>query len=439
MKDNANLSTPLLPEQRRFLARRLPEAHHWNQALLLRVPAWITPSIAQQGLQLVTRNNDGLRTILMEHSSDLGEVLPQDAQLPIDLIDLSNLTEAQCAVRFTEHCTYAQSSMCLTKGPLLRLSYLVLSDIEFRILLIVHHVVCDGFSMELLLQQWERACASVAADRSLQPPPPTTSNRSYAQWLVNVADTDDLRGQYDEWLSLARPTSSVSVEWPGVNTMASTEIVTSKIDEAATLALIKRASASRSRSAIIDMLLSAIIPTLCTVGRERTMRTNLIGHGRFGIPGQPRVHRTIGWLSTRYPISMQIDMADSISTQLSIISDHLAHVPWSGAGYGLLRYIGTDIGLREGLAAMGDPEVTVNYQGRALNFSSGKIFQAAPEYPGPTETDTGLREHIHGIDIIIDQNSLQLDWYYSANQFSRNTVIGYVNEVVGRLNRMLSY
>ncbi len=102
------------------------------------------------------------------------------------------------------------------------------------------------------------------------------------------------------------------------------------------------------------------------------------------------------------------------------------------------RFQAPDLDVRAQLAEAGEPDVTVNYVGRTAEpTANGALLQPAPESPGPEETETGLREHVHGIDVMVTGDRLGVVWYYSTNQFDRETVEGYAAELVARVERGL--
>ncbi|GAU67169.1 FHA domain-containing protein [Streptomyces sp. NBRC 110611] len=424
--------TPLLPEQRRFLTRNLPGEHHWNQVALLKAPPELTAQHVREAVRAVVNLHDGLRLCLLgnERGPAGFQGLPLD-ELPVETFDLRDRDAAAAEEAITRECTRIQGSMRMHQSPLVRLAYFTLADDERRVLLVVHHFVCDGLSFGIVLADLERACRALLVSRPVSLVPPNTTSADYARWLTERAAEPQLREQLPLWLDLGRPAEPVPLDRDKENTMATTDTVAARLSRADTARLMDEVLPGTGLG-MVDVFLTAAIPTLQGEGGRRGVRSNLIGHGRRGLPGQPNVSRTVSWLSTRYPVSVEVDTSESFAAQLRTVSGRLAGIPMDGAGYGILAHLG-DEATREALAAQGEPDITVNYLGKTSGGSAAKMLPRAAEDPGPDETETGLREHVHGIDVEITDGELQVVWYYSTNQFDRATVEGYASELLHRV------
>ncbi|MHB6904009.1 condensation domain-containing protein [Streptomyces sp. DB-54] len=425
-------ATPLLPEQRRFLTRNLPDEHHWNQVALLKAPPELTAHHVQDAVRTVVNLHDGLRLCLL--SKERGPAglqgRPLD-EMPIETFDLRDRDAAAAEEAITRECTRIQASMRMHQSPLVRLAYFTLAGDERRVLLVVHHFVCDGLSFGIVLADLERACRSLLVSRPVSLVPPSTTSADFARWLTERAAEPRLREQVPLWLDLGRPAEPVPLDRDEENTMATTDTVAARLGRTETARLMDEVLPGTGLG-MVDVFLTAAIPTLQGEGGRRGVRSNLIGHGRRGLPGQPNVARTVSWLSTRYPVSVEVDTSQSFAAQLQTVSGRLANIPMDGAGYGILAHLG-DEATREALAAQGEPDITVNYLGKVGGGSAAKMLPRASEDPGPDETETGLREHVHGIDVLVTDGELEVVWYYSTNQFDRATVEGYASELIDRV------
>ncbi|MEE1831709.1 condensation domain-containing protein [Streptomyces sp. SP17KL33] len=430
MNTSAHRVVPLLPEQRRFLTRGLPGAHHWNQVALYSIPGELTADLVASAMRWVVNRHEGLRLRLGEDggTSGTGVVEPELEQFPVDDVDLSSATDPDA---LTAYCTRAQESLRLDQAPMIRVSRIAWRDNSFRLLMVVHHYVADGVGFGVLAGEFETACRALLAGHPFPEAQPTVGAHEYAAWLHAYAHDQDIVEQQATWLKIGRPSPPVPLEKPGENTMATTEIATVAMTRDETSALIRTASVRGRTSGTLETVIAALIPILDN-GSGR-MKTNMIGHGRHGLPGQPQVRRTAGWLSTRYPVNLEITPGDSLLAQRDSIGEQIAAVPMAGTGFGLLRYMNDDLSLREELAAIGEPDVTVNYQGRIRPTDPSALLQPAPESAGPDETSTGLREHVHGVDLIVDDGQFTVVWFFSTNQFSFDTITGYATELCDRL------
>ncbi|WP_341867551.1 condensation domain-containing protein, partial [Cupriavidus plantarum] len=141
---------PLLPVQREFFETAIPARHHWNQAVLLRPKEAIDPVRLQAAVDRVVAHHDALR---MRFSQRDGQWTQRYADTSVttvthELVDTDTLTDA---------CTRAQQSLNLEQGPLLRVARFTLADGSQRLLIAIHHLVVDGVSWRILLEDLQQA------------------------------------------------------------------------------------------------------------------------------------------------------------------------------------------------------------------------------------------------------------------------------------------
>jgi non-ribosomal peptide synthase protein (TIGR01720 family) len=425
---------PLLPEQRRYLDRPPPDEHHWNIAQLFRIPAELTPEIARVAMTAVVNRHDGLRMHLREGDrAEFGVRAGPVRDLPFELIDLRGEPAADQAAKLTAECSRIQSSLSLTAAPLVRLAYFRLAGNECRLLVVIHHLVCDGLSLRIVLADLERGCrALLAGDLPTLPPVPVPAS-AYATWLTGV----EVRDQLLLWRRIAAPATPVPVERSGANTMATADVVMAGLDRSTSATLLTSALPAW-QAGTRDAVLAALAGVLKGTGADRDVRATFIGHGRRGLPGQPNLSRTVGWLSTRYPARIRVDTRRRLVDQIRLVRAQFSEIPCDGAGFGLLRYMSGDPRTRAALADLAEPEIIVNNLGCLDHDGTGGLFCDAPESAGPYETSAGLREFRHAIEVFVHRGRLGISWHYSTNQYERSTVEGYVHDILDRIGKAVT-
>lgn len=431
MVSSKGASVPLLPEQRRFLARRLPEAHHWNQTGLYVIPEELTRDHLSTALTWVVNRHDGLRLSLkLDSEMGRGYVEAPGNAYQVDEVDLRGEDNPKV---LTDICSAFQGVLNLEIAPLAWLVRIRWKRNDARLLIVVHHLLADGIGFDNFVQEIEFACQQLLAGKMLPEKAAPIGAHAYAEFLEGIANAQYVVDEVPTWMDLGRPSQPIPLEFAGDNTMATTDVVTIGLGVDFTRQIIVSSQRGRTRLGVLDAVIACLVPTLLPKDAEKRLRINMIGHGRFGLPSQPRVERTIGWLSTRYPMSFSVDVSAPFLSQRTSVTDQIAYVPNAGIGFGLLRYLNPDATIRTGLMELGEPEVTVNYRGRRRETSGEVLLRPAEESPGSEETLTGRREHVHGVDLLVEHDELQIIWYYSTNQFTRGTIESYVNELCERL------
>ncbi|HSX71079.1 MAG TPA: amino acid adenylation domain-containing protein, partial [Pseudomonas sp.] len=166
---------PLAPIQAHFFAMGQAEPAHWNQALNLELLRPLDPQLLEQALQALVAHHDGLR---LRFSQEQGTWRQRYADVNIEQ-PLLWLREASSAAEAEQLCQQAQQSLDLAAGPLLRALYLKQAGQADRLLLAVHHLVVDGVSWRILLEDILAAYRQLEAGQTVRLP---GKSQSYKGW-----------------------------------------------------------------------------------------------------------------------------------------------------------------------------------------------------------------------------------------------------------------
>lgn len=106
----------------------------------------------ERSLNEIVRRHEVLRTVFRESNGTAVQIVLPSLHVELPLIDLSGLSDAE-AEREIERLIDAESAVpfSLEVGPLLRAKLLRVSEEEHRFLLVIHHIVTDGWSMDLFM------------------------------------------------------------------------------------------------------------------------------------------------------------------------------------------------------------------------------------------------------------------------------------------------
>lgn len=414
---------PLTPVQHWFFERRLRAPHHFNQSVILESSDRLDPATVQATLELLARHHDALRLRfdLVEQSwqQKSGE---SGGDWPL-LVVASPADELAGNEALAESVDRAQSSLDLASGPLARA---VLSEDDAgglsRLLLVVHHLVVDTVSWQILLEDFDAAYRALSSGIPVALPPKTTSFRRWAEALVELARGGDVARESDYWLSrLQAWTPLVPAEANGENTVGSARSVTSRFSKEETQSILQEIPAA-FRTHINDALLTALAMAFLAKGGSPLV-IELEGHGREDIIPGIDLSRTVGWLTARFPVRLEISPTASAGENLAAVKEQLREIPGRGLGFGLLRYLSpTGFSQGAGWSSLPEPDVSFNYLGR--------VDQAMPDSPGirrrpsigNTRSPQDRRAHALAIEGKVLDGCLQFSWIYSEARNRRGTI-----------------
>ena len=137
-----------------FLNQLEPAASAYNMLAALRLNGSLQVQILEQALGEIVRRHEILRTTFIMHGDHPVQHISSSLTLSLPIIDLSLLPLSQ-REELTGHLASeeARRPFDLRQGPLLRTRLLRLAPSEHLLLLNLHHIVCDGWSLDLLLRE----------------------------------------------------------------------------------------------------------------------------------------------------------------------------------------------------------------------------------------------------------------------------------------------
>jgi len=406
---------PLTPIQRWFFAQELPRPEHFNQALLLEVAGPRLPvAVLSRALAELGARHDALRQ-RFEIAGD-GPPAVRDAGSPgldpaleVDLraLDPDHRSPAleRCAAR-------AQASLDLERGPLVRCLLFDFGEGEAqRFSWIAHHLVVDGVSWRILLEDLETACRQLAGGRALELPPRTAPYGLWAQRLGELAERPELLAEAGFWRrfgELSPPELPAGGE-SGPGGAVGTRVATL---DAETTARLLEALPRVYGARLDDLVLTALTEAAAELTGERRLWVDFEGHGREELDGAPDITRTVGWFTNVYPVLFDLEGRDGPGAALKTVKETLRAVPRGGFAYSLVRHLGPEAVRRE-LEALPPAPVIYNYLGRLDREVGGdRLFRGARESAGATRFAGQVPSHALEVNGAVQGGALRVVWRY---------------------------
>jgi amino acid adenylation domain-containing protein len=276
-----------------FLDRLTPGTGTYNIPSPLRLRGPVEPKVLAAALSLLVRRHETLRTRFA--APDGVPVQIVDPPLPVTLpsVDLSALPETlrqEVAARLTGEETARPFD--LGHGPLLRALLLRLAPDEHGLVLTVHHIVSDGWSVRILLSELTELYRAIASGRPEPFPPLPLQYRAYARWQRERLSGREIQRQIAYWrqrLAGAPPALDLPLDRPrpAVQTYHGQSALTlldpRLVDDLRRLGLSERASLFMTLLAVWKVLMARlagqddVLVGTPVAGRMRTEAESLIG------------------------------------------------------------------------------------------------------------------------------------------------------------------
>ncbi|TMC15076.1 MAG: amino acid adenylation domain-containing protein, partial [Chloroflexi bacterium] len=167
-----------------FLNQWKEESAWYNVPLALRLCGPLHVEALERSLAMVVQQHEVLRTTIEERAGSPFQVIAPTLSIQMPVIDLRDATSAERSNQQVTQLAHAegQHPFDLAKGPLLRVHLLRLSEQEHVLLLTLHHIVCDGWSMAVLVRQLTILYQAHIAGQPSQLPPLPMQYADYALW-----------------------------------------------------------------------------------------------------------------------------------------------------------------------------------------------------------------------------------------------------------------
>jgi len=409
---------PLTPIQHWFFQQNQPEAHHWNQSVLLEVSPEVNITLLEETLSHLLQHHDGLRLRFVENEGKWQQFLGEPKeQVPFVRVTVADDSE------FEDLATQIQASLNLSQELIKVALFEFAGDRSNRLLLAIHHLAVDGISWRVLLADFQTVYQQLSQDSEIKLPAKTTSFKQWSEKLVDYAKSEELKSELNYWIKeLSQPFAHLPKDYSeGDNTVALSQTVSVTLTQEETQALLQEVPAVY-QTQINDVLLTALVLAWQQQTGNPSLMLDLESHGREDIFSDVNLSRTTGWFTSIFPVGFNLQANVEVGTALKTVKEKLRAIPNGGIGYGLLHYLGDEETVSQ-LKDLPKSDIRFNYLGQFDgNLQSSSLFKPASESRGAGRSLKGTRSYILDINGSVVEGKLQLNWNYSSAIHHQNTI-----------------
>ncbi|MET9324826.1 condensation domain-containing protein, partial [Streptomyces sp. NPDC003038] len=440
----ASGTVELTPIQRWFFDAHTVNPHQYAMSVHVSLAPGTDAALLEQALGAVTDHHEALR---MRYSRDgSGAWIQEYGDRSGDLLAVRDLTGVPGAERALHDVALEmQHALDLESGTLVKGAFLLLPDDEApRLFLAVHHLVMDGVSWRILLEDLATAYGQLAAGRAVDLGAKSSSYQQWSRRLTEHVRSGGLDHETAYWRK-ASGAGDIPCDIPapsdsgaggaGSGTYGDLAVESVQLDRAETEALLHRVPAA-FRTQINDVLLAALGRVLGDwAGGPVTIA--LEGHGREELFDDVDLSRTVGWFTTIYPVTLDVPAGDW-GPALKAVKRGLRKVPGRGVGYGALRYLSVPGSpAHTALADAPQPRISFNYLGQwGAATSEAGLIRDRFDGLGADQAPDQPRPHLIDIVAAVSDGELRVDWMHSPTTHSPTTVRRLAEEFLTALRQI---
>ena len=413
----------LNPIQQRFFERAASNAAHCNQWVWLSATGTIKPLVLEEALRQVLKHHDALRACFENVDGVWQQTLlaPGDTTVKLHQLDVSDVAATEQEEAARQLCDALQQSLSIERGELLRAALIERGHgVPPWLVIIAHHLAIDGVSWWVVLEDLQSAYGQLQDAHAVALPPKTTSVKRFVSALSDYANKTNLRWQHFVQDAATAVKIPMDFDAPQIDTIEhARDISTTLTRDQTTGLLVDTATAWHTQAP--DVLLTALAQTLCDWLDADQVLIDLESHGREAIDDDVDLLRTVGWLTSIFPVNLSKPAATEAAARVRDIKTALRALPDRGLAYGAARYLSNDHAIRSTLAKQ-RAEVLFNYLGQWDRARAGGHWFHFAKPLQLSDAPKAPREHRLAINAIAYDGKLRITWTYSEALHERRTI-----------------
>jgi len=183
-----------------FLDKIEPDRASYNVPRAIRLRGAIDVKALERSFDELLARHEPLRTHFSSVDGTLRQIISAEARLPLQIINLSNLTNEAREARAQELAKEeAARPFDLEQGPVIRAQLLRLGEQEHILLLTTHHIVSDAWSTGILFAELQALYNAFANGQSSPLLPLSIQYADFAEWQRHWLQGEVLEEQLSYW------------------------------------------------------------------------------------------------------------------------------------------------------------------------------------------------------------------------------------------------
>lgn len=404
-----------------FFLQNFANKNHYTQSVLLELNEDVETEKLNIVLNELIKHHDSLR---INYKLETRELFYNNKHLKknysVDEYDLSDYPYLDQCCNISALGEKLKASFNIDRDIMIKACVFNLGKRGKRLLVCAHHLVIDGVSWRIILEDISTIIRQINNGQEITLPAKTDSFQKWAETL-NKYDFSGTNEEKRYWESVLEKKFNFPIDYDlGEDVIEKCNTVSTLISEDQTEKFLTQANLSYNTKPK-DLIISALVKTIYEHAVNGEIVIELEGHGREDIFPQVDNTRTVGWFTSLYPFYIEVKDG-SLANMIKHVKEELRRVPNNGIDFGILKYIA-------GVLDNNNPRyIRLNYLG---DFSRGFENSPVKLLNGNCGSDVGRDNHLTclmEINCMIVDKKLNIMLTYSRNKFSENTIQRFINK-----------
>jgi acyl carrier protein len=182
------------------LDQMMPGTHFFNMPYVYQFTGDLNPNAVERALVQLVRRHECLRTVFADVGGDPVQIIREAGDVPLPCIDLREESAKEILEKAAEWILKERHKpFDLQSGPLMRARLLRLTESDYLLLVTMHHIISDHWSMQIFRSELNALWSAFSQNRSSLLPEPTLQFADYAIWERKLIDDGVLKPQLQFW------------------------------------------------------------------------------------------------------------------------------------------------------------------------------------------------------------------------------------------------
>ncbi|MFN6154288.1 MAG: non-ribosomal peptide synthetase, partial [Dolichospermum sp.] len=172
----------------------------YNVPFFWQISGILNINALEKAILEIIHRHEILRTSFSIVNESPIQIIHTQPELKIEILDWEQVAEKDKFSK-AKHLATAelQKPYDLAKAPLLRVKLLKLADKSHLLLLVIHHIVCDGWSMDIFRKELFTLYTAFCNGESSSLPPLSLQYADFAHWQRSYLQGENLNKQLNYW------------------------------------------------------------------------------------------------------------------------------------------------------------------------------------------------------------------------------------------------
>ncbi|NEO43856.1 MAG: AMP-binding protein, partial [Moorea sp. SIO4A3] len=179
-----------------FLWQLAPLSHAYNVSFTARICSVVDITAMEKAFRVLRERHPILRTTFPKLGSEPIQQVHDNQELDFLLLDASSWSEDELKAKVVENY---QLPFDLEREPVMRVRWFTRSNFEHVLLLTIHHIACDAWSIDLLIQELPQLYQAQKAGVEPSLPQMKHSYQDYVRWQRDLLEGTQGERLWNYW------------------------------------------------------------------------------------------------------------------------------------------------------------------------------------------------------------------------------------------------